>query len=401
MSVMNKAYIFAADANGNDVLAGSLESDGFTGRFTYADSWLAEPWTYPLDPVNLPLSPKPYLITNKKGVHAVFSDAGPDDWGTRIMLFHNTSAPANELERLLRTSGGGVGCLRFSGSRSRPKTPKPLPLLARIQELVQVVDRAQGQDSLTDEELALIDGGSSLGGARPKVSCIDENGDKWLVKFSRKSEVVSIPRLEYASMTFCSKYLGINTPECRLLDLGNDKQAFMIRRFDDNAHFISAYGLINEDRVRRIQDSKSNPYSYVNIATILRKHAENFEVDCNQLFKRMVANVLLGNTDDHSRNHAMLFDIPKGTWGLSPAYDMLPSIGGTKGDQAIGVGKNGSASTRENVLSYCTLFLVKPQDAEIIYDSFLEGFATHWNQHALDMGVWESELKIINKCLNL
>lgn len=398
---MNKAYVFAADPNGNDQLAGTLESDGFTGKFSYADTWLAQPWSYSLDPVNLPLSPKTYRVTNKKGVHAVFSDAGPDDWGTRIMLMHNTSAPANELERLLRTSGGGVGCLRFSGSRTRPKRPKPLPSLGRIQELVQIADRVQGQAALTEEELALIDPGSSLGGARPKVSCQDDAGNKWLVKLSRKSEIVNIPRLEYAAMTFCSTYLGIDTPECRLLDLNDERQAFMIKRFDDCAHFISAYGLINEDRIRQIKDSRANPYSYLNIAAIIRKHSANYEHDCNQLFRRMCANILMGNTDDHSRNHALLFNIAKGTWGLSPAYDMLPSIGGQKGNQALGVGRNGSESTRENALTYCRNFLLDTDEAASIYDTFRELLIKNWSGHAIKVGVWESDLEIINKFLNV
>lgn len=400
MKPMTKGYVFAADSAGNDVLAGTLESDGSTGIFTYADTWLSLPWSYPLDPVNLPLSPKRYMVTNKKGVHGVFSDAGPDDWGTRVMLLHNTSAPANELERLLRTSGGGVGCLRFSGARTRPKTPKALPSLARITELVEIVERAQGRDALTEEELALIDPGSSMGGARPKVSCVDDAGNPWLVKLSRKGEVVGIPRLEYAAMTFCSQYLGINTPECRLLDLGNDQSAFMIRRFDEFSHFISAYGLINQDRARQIQDSKANPYSYVNIATILRKHADKFEVDCRELFRRMVANILLGNTDDHARNHAMLFDILNAQWGLSPAYDMLPSIGGAAGKQALGVGKFGSDSTIENALSYSTLFCLKEAEAKAIIETTQDAIASHWNQHALDMGVWPVELRIINQHFN-
>lgn len=398
---MNKAYVFAADAAGKDVLAGTLESDGKNGSFTYADTWLSETWTYPLDPVNLPLSPKRYAITNKKGVHGVFSDAGPDDWGTRIMLYGNKSAPANELERLLRTSGGGVGCLRFSGSRSRPKAVAPLPSLSRIAELVHIIDRAQGRELVTPEELALIDPGSSMGGARPKVSCVDEDGKRWLVKLARKGDIVDTPRLEYASMTFCRDKLGINTPECGIMKLGDDQVAFVIRRFDDHAHFISAHGLFNQDRVRPIQDSKLNPYSYVNLSSILRKHATEFEKDCHELFRRMVVNIAIGNTDDHSRNHAMLYDISCGRWSLSPAYDMLPSINGTRGQQALGVGQFGSLSTRENALSYAHLFSIKEYEAECIVDEIYEAIALEWHGHLIDAGVSEADCYIINQFINV
>lgn len=392
---MTKAYVFAASVQEPHVLAGTLEYDGQLGAFTYNDNWLSQPWAYPLDPVNLPLSPKTYRVSNNKGVHGVFSDAGPDDWGTRILLMHHTHLPTNELERLLRTSGNGVGCLAFSLSRTRPLIPKPLPLLGRIQELVKIVNRAESNQSLSAEELALIDPGSSMGGARPKISCIDEQGKKWLIKFSRKGDLIDTPRLEFASMRFLKDHLRLNVPECQLLDLGNGVSAFMIERFDEGCHFISAHSLFNQEKIRLIQDSKRNPYSYVSLASILRKHATDFERDCTELFRRMIVNILLGNTDDHARNHAMIFNIHTNTWSLSPTYDVLPSINGTLGKQALGVGTEGATSSIENALSYSQLFGIKQDKAQGIADEMKNILATRWREQLEASGLAGQEVELV------
>lgn len=95
-------------------------------------------------------------ISNAHGFFGVLLNAGSGDWGTRIMLLHNQHAPENELERLLRTSGGGVGCLQFSLSRNRLNKPAPLPDIFLIEKLVDVIHRVESKSLLTEDELALI-----------------------------------------------------------------------------------------------------------------------------------------------------------------------------------------------------------------------------------------------------
>lgn len=390
------AYVFAASPTGEQHLAGTLESKTGAGTFTYAASWLANDWAYPLDPLNLPLSTKRYRALNKHGLFGVFCDAAPDDWGTRIMLLRHQHAPANELERLIRTSGGGVGCLRYSLSRGQAKVPAPLPTMQHLHDLAKAAEKLELKHKLAPEELALLEPGSSMGGARPKVTVADDE-TRWLVKFAKAGDLVDVPLLEYCSMQFLKDVLGLNVPETRLINVGG-KNAFAIVRFDGAAnspkHFISANSLFNQDRIRPIEDSKRNPYSYCNLASIIRKHCSNFKEDNKELFVRMVANIVMGNTDDHARNHALLFDITTAKWQLSPAYDMLPIVATRSGLQAMGVGEHGAKATLENALSYANLFGLKTTEAQTLCEKVSSAY-TGWPDYCLQNGMQAADVQLV------
>lgn len=393
------AYVFGQGADGNSHLAGSIHVSDNVGYFSYADAWLAQPWAYALDPQNLPLATKRYRALTKHGVHGVFRDAAPDDWGTRIMLLRHQHAPENELERLIRTSGAGVGCLRFSLSRASVKIPLPLPSMAHIREIASIAGRVDALKTLSHEELVLLEPGSSMGGARPKIT-VSENDKSWLVKFRKQGDLVNVPLLEYCSMSFLRENLGLHVPEVKLLSLG-DHDAFAIRRFDKNVHFISANSLFNQERIRMIEDSKYNPYSYCNLATLIRKHCVDFKSDMLELFKRMLANIVMGNTDDHARNHAFVFDIESQAWRLSPCYDMLPIVATSTRTQALGVGKNGAKATIENALSYADLFGLKHAQAKEIADEVLSIYQNYWLAHCTTNGLSSSDLSWVERAFIL
>lgn len=400
-SAYNSAYVFSRLASGERAPVGQLFIKGAVGSFRYWDSWLEHPYAYPLDPVNLPLTPGSVRSQSPKAVFGVFTDAGPDDWGTRILLLHHSGAPKNEIERLLRTSGRGVGMLEFSLSRSAPKTAPPLPDISLLSELAQVVQQVQDRESLSPEQLALIEPGSSMGGARPKTS-VGEGPYSWLVKFSRAGDIMDFPRLEYATMQLM-RSAGFNVPEVRLKLLGQGRTAFMIKRFDRDhghpVHFISAHSLFNIDRLRRVRDSRYNPYSYVNLARILRKHASQPQKDCRELFRRMAFNILVGNTDDHARNHAMIYNTANRSWSLSPAYDVLPTINGNRGRQAMGVGREGADSTRANTFSYASLFMLSSDQAQEDWD-VMTRLVQRLPEAARDFGMAPADIEIVRAHLD-
>lgn len=397
-----QAYVFGVNPDGNYINAGVITIDHELGSFTYSKEWLDSPWAYPLDPVNLPLSARRFTTDNPKAVFGVFTDAGPDDWGTRIMLMQHRGIPKNEIERLLRTSGNGVGVLRFSLSRARIKEPARLSSLNCIDSLEQTAKKLLEKHTLTKDEFALIEPGSSMGGARPKVSVTDNQGRTWLAKLATSRDFFNVPLVEYSTMKLL-KAFGLNVPDLQLIALGDDTHALLIERFDKfparPVHFISANSLFNIPRIRTVRDSKLNPYSYINLARILRKYAHNPKHDTEELFKRMVANILLGNTDDHARNHAMVFDIKSATWGLSPLYDVLPIVESTLAQQSLGVGKFGRDSTLENALSYCNLFGLDETQAKAIVER-LRSTIRHWRQTFEADGVEAMDIDLLAKIID-
>jgi len=395
----SKAYVFSLSPQGNRELVGKLSTSSLMGEFHYDPTWLDKPWAYPLDPVNLPLSPKRYHVNNLKNMFGVFSDAGPDSWGERVLLQHHRSLPRNETERLLRLSGMGVGCLQFSLSRTRPKEMPALATIDRLSHLSSATENLLLKHQLTNDELLLLDPGSSMGGARPKVTVCDQENE-WLVKFSRPDDLIDIPKVEYACMQLLSK-LGINVPETKLMALGQGKSAYMIKRFDriigHPIHFISAHSLFNTDRVRLIQDAHHDPRSYIALARHLRAHSAHASDDCSELYSRMVANVLLKNTDDHARNHAMILDIVTGKWRLAPAFDVLPSFS-SPGEQALGIGRYGRESTIDNLLTASSAFgLSNEQALQRIHT--MQAMIMEWEDYFSKCGVSASDLKLLGKIM--
>lgn len=384
-----KTYVFAPVRGGEWSIAGMAELYGpSSGCFYYVRSWLSRDDGYPLDPINLPLTYQRINFASRTGIPGVLSDATSDAWGRRLMIKSRTRQPKNEIERLLTSRGSGVGGLRFSLSRTGFKAPlslapfSELSLLQGVSELVE-----QGQE-LPEYLAQLVEAGSSMGGARPKASCIDKHGDRWLVKFALKTDTYDVPAIEFA----CSKLAGmagINMPDTQLLKV-NDTTAFAVKRFDwqgfQSSHYISAYSLINQPVVRQAQ---SSGYSYSAIAEMTQRFCTDHQGDREQLFRRMTFNSLVGNGDDHSRNHGFLYNPKSQRWKLSPAFDIVPQRP-WRNQQSINVGKLGVDSSMENVMSDFRRFgFDDPKQAVDIVSEVvmaIEGFAPDIESYGVPAG---------------
>jgi serine/threonine-protein kinase HipA len=400
-SEYREAYVFAASPTGESTLAGIIKITASGGELTYADSWYQSDWAYALDPVNLPLAPKTYRTSNKKSVFGVFSDAAPDAWGERIMLLKHSSAPKNEIERLLRLSGAGVGGIQFSLSRSTPKNAPLLPPISLLDSLSTAIANIDQKQLITPDELRLIEPGSSMGGARPKISVAETDGTAWLAKFSRADDVISYPHVEYASMSLLSE-LGIRVPKIQLKKLNDNHSCYLIQRFDKRRstgiHFISANALFNVDRLRIHDDARQDPASYVALARIIRKVAKHPQAECEELFARMLANIIINNTDDHARNHGLIYKVAEQHWELSPAYDVLPIVS-SQGQQSMGVGQMGRQSSIANAFSVLPEMGIHRDKAIDIIDKQLAIFS-HWKVHFVNAGVLPVDLQIIANVLD-
>jgi serine/threonine-protein kinase HipA len=299
-------------------------SSGERISFRYADHWLASPERFAIDP-ELFLDARA-TAPARGGLFGAFSDCAPDRWGRQLMQRKERRAAESEM-RAVRTLSEldyvlGVsdesrqGALRFLVGDRYLAPDRGLPPLVRLGSLLEATRRLE-RDEDSDEDLALLVApGSSLGGARPKASVLDQHGRLSIAKFPREADEYSVERWEWVALKL-GEVAGLQIPEVELLEVAG-RQVLLSRRFDrlgeQRVHFASALtllGLRDGDRA-----------SYPELAEILQREGSQPRSDCEQLFRRMVFNICVANVDDHLRNHGFLRD-PKG-WKLSPAYDLNP-----------------------------------------------------------------------------
>lgn len=361
---MKPVYVWT-DLGGKPTLVGATNIDRGSGIFRYAPDYGGPA----IDPINLPVSDAEYRTTANKGVFGVLADAGPDSWGRRVLaqMHPKRMSNAGPLDVLVLAQGG-VGSLLFSSSRDTCKPRHPGLLrdqLGAAAEGAQTID--QGRD-LRAATHALLHGSTGLGGAHPKVQ-IHDGHDAWIAKFRSHDDIAETPLIEWAYMRLAA--------ECRILVADvertaiGERHALLVRRFDRSAsatlHYASAHALWNQTHFQ--QRDLLNWASYAGIAELRRKlPGGSVKIDAAQLFRRMVFNVLIGNTDDHGRNHGFLMD-SQGEWSLAPAFDLLPTLPG--GDlQALGVGPLGATRDITNISEGAALFGLDRREArEIINDT--------------------------------
>lgn len=291
------------------------------GTFRYAKGYLDHPKAFPLDPKHLPLSPQEYITERPEGVHGVFEDALPDDWGRKLLVNKEKLTRREQtVPRLLEILGAnGLGALSFSSKKGQALKD----VSAELHELNTIIDAAMRYDAglpMDDARLtALFSCGSSPGGARPKALLRDKSGLQWIAKFPRFNDKYHVEALEAATLHL-ARNAGISVPEFRLRNAGN-RQVLMVKRFDVSEHG----GRNHMISMQTLLDAEGYYYlSYSDIFFIIRAYSFQPEKDTEQFFRQMVFNVAIGNTDDHLKNFCMLHHASG--FSISPAYDLLPDI---------------------------------------------------------------------------
>lgn len=391
---MNRLYVFSAHVS-PPVPVAVYELESGSGRFAYAKSWLARPDAFPLDPVHLPLIREEFTATTRDGLFNALRDAGPENWGVRVMAEIHDRQPT-PLERLVFARGGGTGCLLFSESLDNINPLPEIPgseTLARVQ---QGVDRLLAGKSVSPGLLRLLEPGGGLGGARPKTT-VRHQGGYWVAKFSRRDDAFDEPRAEYGLLRLAQR-AGIRVPAHELSVLPDGRAVLLIERFDrattGRQHYLSAHSLLGYERVRE-QDTFGD-YSYAGISRYLRKYGcrETFEDDVVELYRRMVVNVLAHNTDDHLKNHGFLVD--RAGLRLAPVFDLTPRPG-TAPLHAIGIGQQGRAGTLDNVRSAAGQFGFGPVRADNVINK-IAGVMKDWENEMRRAGMHEQDIALLARC---
>lgn len=393
MQPIQDAWVFVdLPAEEKPVLAARIVTNKGKGQFIYGKNYLARDDAFALDPINLPLVDHTQDIVGNDGVPTVLLDAGPDNWGKRLMMALHTRHPQNKLEELLATKGTGVGAIRVSMSRTSPKEPAEYPPMDSLKAINENIQTLIESGKITPELLKQLEPGSSMGGARPKSVVKDSDGSLHIAKFTRPDDIFDQSKAEqmcYLMMRDC----GINTAESELIDVAG-RSVILVKRFDVEEtcrrHFISAHALMYKPRVR--QDQLEDYFSYPALSDLILKIGTE-DNDREELFRRMVFNVVSGNTDDHLRNHGFLKNIENNEYRLSPAYDVVPQPS-SLGVQAISVGPEGRRSSINNCLSAAKYFGLKGNAASAIVDH-VRDVTSQWTHYSDQVELNETDRSVL------
>lgn len=392
----SRAYVFVHGLEDMPIICGIVELDQVAklGKFRYGKSYLQRDDAFPLDPLHLPLVSEQLSTRINQGMFGAILDAGADSWGRKLIYALHTTKPKNDLELVLAGSGMGVGALTFSLSRAASKPKRNKNTMGDISMLLQGKQAILTDKELPQEVKKAFQFGSSIGGARPKTTVID-GSRSYLAKFNRNDDVFNVCRVEHACMNMLSelKDLHVRVANTKLLDK-HDEDILLVERFDcveqrPIHHFLSANSLINQMKVT--EQSSTTSYSYGALAEFIMKYGAE-PLDSHELFARMVFNICMGNTDDHSRNHAFLYSFKDRHWRLSKAYDVLP-INNTR-QHGMGIGQLGRLGRIENAMSQAKRFGLNSRKAKTIAERVID-LTSQWPCYFSQKGVSDPDIEIL------
>jgi len=327
-------------------LMGHLAMDRVRGKevfsFEYDDEWLSGGLAQQLDPELQLFMGKQYLREAKQNF-GIFLDSSPDRWG-RLLMRRREACYArrdrraeerlSELDYLLGVyDGQRMGAIRFQeGARDcylNSDEQMATPPWTSLRDLEYASLRFEESDFQNNEETLkwlnqLLAPGSSLGGARPKAGVVDEKGRLWIAKFPSRSDQVDTGAWESVVHELARK-AGLHVPDALSRTFTSRHHTFLSRRFDRTPsgrrhHFASAMTLLGYTDGA----NAATGVSYLEVAEFIMRHGAAPEADLAELWRRLVFNICVSNTDDHLRNHGFILAAKEG-WTLSPAYDMNPN----------------------------------------------------------------------------
>ena len=298
------------------------------GSFKYAPSYCDAGLAWSVDPKNLPFMPDVEILASRyQGLHDVLRDAGPDAWGQALLRREgNLSEDASPLEYLRKASNlDRWGALAMGSSIKPPAAQMNTPSLPQLNEVVEeLAALAERRPAIRTKIRSRLVQTASVGGARPKATVRDDNGQFWLVKPALATDVADIPLLEHVGQQWGAAS-GLNFATTVFHPAAGGRSAVRVLRFDRTdrqRHMcVSAASLLQTEYPGFLQ---TNRWSYPRLAEELRLAGVPAK-DRIELFGRMVFNAVCGNDDNHVRNHAIVYHAQERCWRLAPAFDVVPN----------------------------------------------------------------------------
>lgn len=405
---MQKLYVYA-DFDWLDApqLLGELVCDSVRGNetygFSYNKAWLAEYGDVFLSE-DLQSYPGVQYTKPERDIFACFSDSLPDRWG-RTLLNRREQIAASDEKRAVRRltsfdylmgidDASRMGGFRFTeipgGEFINSEDNLRVPPLTNVRDLMYAAHKIEASEEKhllpSKKWLAqLLHPGTSLGGARPKASVMDEKGKLTVAKFPSRKDDYDVARWEH----FChvmGRKAGINVAETRTIQ-GEDYHILLSKRFDrtqdgKRIHFASALTLLG----LADGDNASTGYGYPDMVDFIIRRGGKVEQDLEEIYRRVAFFIIVGNSDDHFRNHGFL--LTRKGWELSPAYDINPTLAD---NQSLLINRSTSESDLNILLESAGDYMLSAGKAKRIIDEVKKAMKS-WRSEARKLALPQRDI---------
>jgi serine/threonine-protein kinase HipA len=369
------------------VVAGKLEDDNSNILFNYGKSYLerindTNPAISIYEP-ELPLKAGVLPLLDGLSMPGCIRDSAPDAWGRRVIINKKLGRKGKdtdtddlgELTYLLESGSDRIGALDFQRSPTEyvPRSASNVSL----EELLESAERVEKGVPLTPELDQALFHGSSIGGARPKA-LIGDQGTKYVAKFSSSTDIYSLVKAEYIAMRLAA-LAGLDVAPVKMTQAAN-KDVLLIERFDrqPSTSGWTRRSMVSALTMFGLNDMTARYASYEDLAEIIRYRFTEPKRTLNELFSRLVFNILCGNTDDHARNHAAFWDGKELT--LTPAYDICPQgRTGNEASQAMKISGGNNLSQLKLCLEAAHHFMLSQEEAKKIFQQIESAIREHWD----------------------
>ena len=392
------------------VLAAHQGKGRKTFSFSYDEKWLETEKPFLFDPDITWNKGQQFPIG--KSDFGIFNDAMPDTWGRSLMKRreaqiakeeNRTAKNLHDLDFLLGVNDESrMGGLRFKLQEKESflnnDKAQPTPPWSSVRELqhgISLIESNKDNKEVRKWLSILLAPGSSLGGARPKANIMDEKGNLWIAKFPSKEDTSDKGAWEFLAYKLAIR-AGIEMDECKIEKISGKHHTFFTKRFDriknKRIHFASAMTMTanNEDTIK-----ESDP-SYLDIAEFIQFNESNNKQELHQLWRRMVFNIAISNTDDHLRNHGFILN--KNGWKLSPAYDINPSI--DKDGLSLNIDANNNSLDFDLAKSVGEYFQLKEKQMDDILKE-IKAAIKNWKTEATKFGISKTEIALMSSAFKL
>lgn len=383
---------------------GTLTHDRGSVHFQYDAAWLTHPQRFDIDP-DFSLHKSAFHPRPESGNFGIFLDSSPDRWGQTLMKRREAleSRDQNRQARNLYAwdfligvqDATRQGALRFKIAETdtflgdHKFAAPPLTSLGELEAVAKALSskRIDDLEALRRWLSVLVAPGASLGGARPKANFTERDGSLWIGKFPAKDDDRDIGLGEMLAHQL-SEAAGVIVPPAHVIRLSGGYHTFCVKRFDREA----GRRLFYASAMTMLKESESEGRSYLDIANFITTSGakDHIAEDLEQLFRRVVINMAVGNRDDHLRNHG--FILAKEGWRLAPAFDVNPNI--DKADHVLNLDDRDNRPNLGNIIATADFYNLPESRATQIADE-ITGIVSRWRAVAKRLGIANADIELL------